>query len=201
MRKSGDERITFRDEPVGYSVRDFWSWNCSDLLNNTLRGEYAEFIVATALKLNISNQRVNWEPWDLTYPLAWADAAGERQNVRIEVKSSAYCQSWQQRRLSKISFGIRPTRLQGEDGRYSEEMRRQSDVYVFCLFAEKDSGKADPLRLERWEFYVLPTGKLDESCGKQKTISLASLLRLNPLKVDYNGVETAVLQSIHVSQP
>ena len=86
MRKNGDELITFLGEPVGYSVRDFWSWNCSDLLDNTLRGEYAEFIVATALKLNISGQRVNWDPWDLTYPLAWVDATGRRQDVRIEVK-------------------------------------------------------------------------------------------------------------------
>lgn len=196
MCKNGDELITFLGEPVGYSVRDFWSWNCSDLLGNTLRGEYAEFIVATALKLNISGQRVNWDPWDLTYPLAWVDATGRRQDVRIEVKSSAYCQSWHQRQLSKIVFGIRPTRLQGEDGWYSEEMRRQSDVYVFCLFAEKDSEKADPLQLERWEFYVLPTSRLDESCGEQKTISLASLLKLNPLKTDYHSIEAAVIRSI-----
>lgn len=40
MCKNGDELITFLGEPVGYSVRDFWSWNCSDLLDNTLRGEY-----------------------------------------------------------------------------------------------------------------------------------------------------------------
>lgn len=196
MRKSGDELIMFRDESIGYSVKDFWSWNCSNLLNNTLRGEYAEFIVATALRLDMSDQRVNWNPWDLTYPLSWTAAAGERQDIRVEVKSSAYCQSWHQRRLSKITFCIRPTRLLGEDGRYSEETRRQSDVYVFCLLAEKDSGKADPLHLDRWEFYVLPTGKLDESCGDQKTISLASLLKLNPLETDYSGIESAVLRSI-----
>ena len=196
MRKSGDELIMFRDESIGYSVKDFWSWNCSNLLNNTLRGEYAEFIVATALRLDMSDQRVNWNPWDLTYPLSWTAATGERQDIRVEVKSSAYCQSWHQRRLSKITFCIRPTRLLGEDGRYSEETRRQSDVYVFCLLAEKDSGKADPLHLDRWEFYVLPTGKLDESCGDQKTISLASLLKLNPLETDYSGIESAVLRSI-----
>lgn len=195
MRKSGDEPITFLGEPAGCSVKDFWSWNCSDLLDNTLRGEYAEFIVAAALKLNISSQRVSWDPWDLTYPLAWVDAAGRRQDVRIEVKSSAYCQSWHQRQLSKIVFGIRPTRLQGGDGRYSKETRRQSDVYVFCLLAERDPEKADPLQLEQWEFYVLPTGRLDESCGEQKTISLASLLKLNPLKTDYHGIEAAVIRS------
>ena len=93
-------------------------------------------------------------------------------------------------------FGIKPTRLQGEDGRYSEEMRRQSDVYIFCLFAEKDSGKANPLQLERWEFYVLPTCKLNECCGEQKTITLAALLKLNPLKIDYHSIEAAVIRSI-----
>lgn len=61
---------------------------------------------------------------------------------------------------------------------------------------EKDSEKADPLQLERWEFYVLPTSRLDESCGEQKTISLASLLKLNPLKTDYHSIEAAVIRSI-----
>ena len=46
MRKTGEEPIKFRGKDTGLRLRDFWSWGFSDLLDNTLRGSYAEFIVA-----------------------------------------------------------------------------------------------------------------------------------------------------------
>ena len=62
MRKTGDEPIKFRGKDTGLRLRDFWSWGFSDLLDNTLRGSYAEFIVAAALGIDLSEARVNWEP-------------------------------------------------------------------------------------------------------------------------------------------
>ena len=35
---TGDELIVFDDMPIGKSLSDYWRWNASDLLNNTLTG-------------------------------------------------------------------------------------------------------------------------------------------------------------------
>ena len=185
MRKTGSENLVFKGESVGYRLSDFWSWAFSDLLDNTLRGSYAEFVVAAALGLDLNTVRVNWEPWDLTLG-----------NIRIEVKSSSFLQSWEQEHLTNVSFSIRPTMQWTADGGYSGEVKRQSDVYVFCLYAEQDAAKADPADLDGWEFYVLPTRRLDENCGAQKTIAFGSMLRLGPIKTDFAGLKAAVQQSV-----
>lgn len=184
MRKTGDEPIKFRGKDTGLRLRDFWSWGFSDLLDNTLRGSYAEFLVASALGIDLSEARVNWEPWDLTF----------RGSIRVEVKSCSYLQAWEQKHPSNIQFSIRPAiRWTAADG-FSGEQRRQSDVYVFCLFTEKDPAVADPMRLDSWAFYVLPTRVLDEHCGEQKSISLNSLLKLSPERVDFGELRAAVLR-------
>lgn len=184
MQKTGDEQITFEGADTGFSLRDFWGWAYSDLLENTLRGTYAEFIVATALGIDTSDARVNWEPWDLT-----ADG------IHVEVKSSSYLQAWEQARPSDIKFSIRPASQWSSEGGFSGERRRQSDVYVFCLFTEKDAEKANPLNLDSWVFYVMSTKELDEKCGDQKIIGLNSLLRLGPEITDYAGLREAVVRA------
>jgi hypothetical protein len=42
-----------------------------------------------------------------------------------------------------------------------------------------------PLKLDQWEFYVLSTNRLNNLVGEQKTITLASLLKLSPLKASF----------------
>lgn len=185
MRKTGDEPIEFRGKDTGLRLRDFWSWGFSDLLDNTLRGSYAEFIVAAELGIDLSEARVNWEPWDLTLG-----------GIRVEVKSCSCLQAWEQKRPSAIQFSIRPAIRWSATAGWVGEQRRQSDVYVFCLFAEKDTEKADPMRLDSWVFYVLPTRALDEHCGEQKSISLNSLLKLGPELVDFGELRAAVLRCV-----
>ena len=58
MGKTGDEAIQFRGENTGLCLRDFWSWAYSDLLDNTLRGSFSEFLVAAALGIDLSKPRV-----------------------------------------------------------------------------------------------------------------------------------------------
>ena len=188
MGKTGDEAVQFRGKNTGLSLRDFWSWAYSDLLDNTLRGSFSEFLVAAALGIDLSTPRVNWEPWDLTFPTGQAE-------FHIEVKSGSYLQAWEQKRPSAIRFSIRPAIRWSEATGYTGEQRRQSDVYVFCVFTEKDVSKADPMDLDSWDFYVLPTKVLDERCGEQKSISLGALLRLNPEKADFAALKAAVLRS------
>ena len=147
---TGDELIVFDDMPIGKSLSDYWRWNASDLLNNTLRGSYCEFIVSAALGVDLSGTNDDWTPYDISFPYNWVCNGESRDKVRIEVKSCAYLQAWRQGdgRLSSIQFSIRPTRAWDSISGYAEEVKRQSDVYVFCLYTETVRERANPLVLD-----------------------------------------------------
>lgn len=200
-QRTGDEHIIFDGMPIGYLLGDYWAWNSSDLLNNTLRGSFCEFIVSAALGLDLSGTNQDWSPYDVCFPHRWQREGHDRDEVHIEVKSCAYLQSWEQSKLSNIIFSIRPTRAWDPQGGYSGEVRRQSDVYVFCVYTVKDRSKADPLILDGWDFYIVPTQKLDDICGPQKSISLPSLLTLEPIRADYSGIRDAVVSCIQSYPP
>ncbi|ALX48527.1 hypothetical protein [Lentibacillus amyloliquefaciens] len=53
-----------------------------------------------------------------------------------------------------------------------------ADYYIFCLLHEKDREKINPLSMDQWEFYILPTGILDQLNKRQKKISLRPLQRI-----------------------
>ena len=61
---TGDEHIMYDGMPINYLLRDFWAWSSSDLLNNTLRGSFAEFLVCAAcgLKATLLTPREDWSP-------------------------------------------------------------------------------------------------------------------------------------------
>lgn len=178
---TGNEHFTFKEWTVNKLLLDFWAWISSDLINNTTRGALAEFIVATSLGIDTTQAREDWAAFDLLY-----------HQVKIEVKSSAYLQSWEQTKLSQIKFSISPSHSWASDTGYSEDFIRQSDLYVFCVYSCVDKSSANPLRLEDWDFYVLPTFVLNEQCGNQRTISLSRLLSLNPIKCDYEHISNSV---------
>ena len=172
--------------PNGESVAtllDFWRWSASNVLENTLRGVFAEFIVACSLGVH-KKQRVEWEPFDLL----------SDENVRIEVKSAAYVQAWEQTHFSAISFDIRPTSLWDKKTRtYSATKERRSDLYIFCVLGCSDSWDVDPFELCQWAFYILPTSQLELKVPKQKTISLARLEKLGAAKCNYSQIGNEVL--------
>jgi hypothetical protein len=148
----------------------------SNVVDNVTRGLLAEYIVASALGLT-GDVRGPWEAHDLT----------TRDGLKVEVKCSAYLQSWGHRRLSSIQFSIRPTLCWNyETNEFATTAQRQADVYVFCLLKHKDKSTLNPLHLDQWEFYVTPRRVLDEHCGTQKGISLSRLLSLGLEPVGYS---------------
>lgn len=185
-RKTGSEHLVFAGMPTGYLLSDFWAWHSSNLLDNTLRGSYCEFVVSAALGIGHDGVNEDWTPYDILLHHNGSE-------IRIEVKSAAYLQAWEQSKLSTIQFNIRPARVWSSDCGYSNTVQRNSDVYVFCLYTETDKAKADPLVLDGWDFYILPTKRINTLCGPQKTISLPSLLTLEPFKTDFSGLKAAVL--------
>ncbi|MFH8292587.1 hypothetical protein [Streptomyces sp. NPDC018059] len=180
-RLSGAEPIQANGETI-CSLGSFWSWAYSDVTNNALRGVLAEYIVATALGA-ATGTRIGWDSVDIRTPEQWS----------VEVKSTAYLQSWTQARPSAPSFDIGPKgSWDPKTNKTSAERRRHADVYVFCLLHHQDKQTLDPLDLDQWTFYVLPARVLDEQCPHQQTIRPSSLQRLNPLQVDFAGLAKAV---------
>jgi hypothetical protein len=74
----------------------------------------------------------------------------------------------------------------------AEVASRSADVYVFVVHAHQDKVTLDPLDVDQWEFYVLPTQVLNERVPTQKSITLASLLKLGPTKVWFEGLREAI---------
>ena len=182
VRKQGDEPFRRRGGNLGVSLLDYWQWAVSDVVGNTERGNIAEFIVAMDFGV-IDDVRNTWEPFDLT----------TKDGTRVEVKSSAYVQAWYQKSYSRLTFNVRPTLgWDAEKNDWGTEQKRQSDAYVFCVLANKDQETIDSLDIDQWEFYVLGTHVLDEKLGEQKTVGLATLLKLGARKTVFGEIAATV---------
>ena len=177
-RRSGQEVFRFHDRTLPANLLGFWQWQGSDLLNNAQRGVLAEYIVALALGID-TPVRTEWDAYDLVSP----------RGTKIEIKSSAYCQSWGQSKHSDINFGVAPTRaLDPATNCYAAERKRQADVYVFCVLHHRDKATVDPLRLEQWSFYLITSKQLNERIGNQARIALSGLERLEAVQADFESL-------------
>ena len=165
-RKDGSEQFIGAD--ISERLNDYWSWSHSDLISNTERGKFAEYLVSLAMKCadGVSDA---WNAYDIHSP----------EDIKIEVKSSAYLQTWPQIELSTILFSIRQARAYDyENIILNEEVKRQSDVYVFCVENCQDQDIVNPLDLSQWDFYVVATRTLNEEFGSQKTLTLKAIEKL-----------------------
>ena len=188
-RKNGNESLHNNENKIPFSLLSFWQWSSSDLVGNTLRGMLAEYIIASAVGSE-KDTRTEWDAFDIETP----------DEIKIEVKSSAYIQSWSQTKLSTISFGIQPTKgWDAKTNTYSSQRARQSDIYVFCVLAHKDQSTIDPLNIDQWEFYILPTKTLNKVVGNQKSITLSSLKKLNPIKANYGSINSTIMHLASIS--
>ena len=172
-----------------FSLVDFWTWSASDLLNNVTRGHLAEFIVAKSLGA-ADGVRIVWSAYDLLMPV------GRGKDLKVEVKSSAYLQGWEQDKFSLIQFDVRKTKaLDQNTSRYIGTAKRQAEVYVFALLKHKDRPTIEPLNLSQWDFYVLPTTTLDKAIGDGHSVSLKALEELTTA-VSYSKLRATVLKAV-----
>ena len=143
-------------------VLDYWAWAFSDIVGNTERGHLAEYLVSMAVGAE-SPVRNGWAASDVDLP----------DGTKIEVKSSAYVQTWYQKKPSIIDFKINKSlEWIPETNLYCKCSRRHSDVYVFCVVTPKEKHLVNTLDLDQWEFYVIPTPVLDREFGDRKSIAL-----------------------------
>lgn len=159
----------------------FYDRAYSDFLVNNQRWILAEYIVAKVL--NITEQkRIEWDAYDLKY---W--------NLKIEIKSCSYIQSWEQKKSSKIIFNISPThKFNYSNNSYDSKYKRQSDAYVFCLLNHKDKSTVNPLDINQWLFFIVETKILDNKLNDQKTIWLSTLAKLWIEPVVYTEIKSNI---------
>jgi len=147
-RMDGSESLRGSEaERLDAPVLDFWQWAFNDLCANNLRGVFAEWLVAKLLDI-VPPVRESWAECDLR----------TAEGVRIEVKSSAYVQTWgkEDDPPSRISFGgLRATTWSVETG-YAAEPSYNSDLYVFTIQIEKSRERWNAMDLDQWRFYIVP---------------------------------------------
>jgi hypothetical protein len=59
-QKSGNEHFVYNGNSIDKKLIDFWKWSSSDLISNTTRGIFAEFIIAMAMEVDLQNIREEW---------------------------------------------------------------------------------------------------------------------------------------------
>lgn len=172
----------------GLTVGDFWSWAYSDILNNVVRSTFAEFLVASALGL-LDTPRVEWDAVDLHY-----------RGKGIEVKSSAYVQSWSQEKPSGVRFDIaKRLAWDARTNTSATEPVRSAGCYVFCLYPETDPAKVDVLDVSAWEFYVLSTAHIERVLGDQKTVGIKRIQSMcDP--VGYGGLKAGIESALGMKE-
>ena len=157
-------------DPLNINTAEFHRYAFSNFLDNVVRGSLGEYIVALALGITDDTPLNSWESWDISY-----------QDLKIEVKTSAYVQTWYQKKKSTPRYGIQKREgYVGNTGDLDGIKARQANVYVFCLFTyedyhDKEGAQKAIVNLESWQFYVVPTNKLPE---EQETIGLWSLSQI-----------------------
>lgn len=175
----GEKHFSDGENELPFQLKDFWSWYASNLLNAPLRGAVAEYIVAKALGDNEPHRNV-WASYDLLY-----------NGCPIEVKSSAYLQAHESELLSRVSFSIdKHNHYEPLDS--AMETKRHSSLYVFCLYSCKDRAEANPMRMEQWLFYIVPTSVIEERLGDQRSLSFRSLLKLQPVIASYGTLKSEI---------
>jgi len=184
--KSGQEAIKVNGKNTKYTLLDFWRWSGSDLISNATRGRLAEFIVGSAIDYDFTHPREEWEAYDLLMD----------NEIKIEVKSAAYIQSWKQKKYSPITFSIKPSKYWDPVTHIESEVKRHADIYVFCHLKNKDS-TIDPLKMEQWDFYVLSTYQLDMLNNNKKIISLNTLNCLTK-PTTYNNLKNKIREVYNV---
>lgn len=161
---------------------DFWQWAYSNLVSNAQRGVLAEYIVGKALNC-LSEKRLEWDAFELV----------THDGIKVEVKSAAYVQSWNQEKLSDIRFDIaRKQSWFAETNTYSYIRERQADVYVFCVLAEKDRQRIDPLDLNQWFFIVLSSETINKKLADKKSVGLSTLERRGLQRITFDDLAAEI---------
>jgi hypothetical protein len=157
------------------SLLEFWRWAFSDLCDDDVKGIFAEWLVIKLL--NIPHlRRISWANSDMMTV----------EDVRIEVKSSAFWQSWKlvdelgaalvepakpACEESKVRFSGLRARDAVTLARRSDTRAFKADVYVFAFQNERNPSRWNAMDLSQWEFYVCTRMVLASIAGDSVSLS------------------------------
>lgn len=194
---TGNENLSHDGKDLPITMLHFWQWAYSNIIHNMQRGTFAHFIVKCALDAGhiptCQEIGTGLEPYDLEGP----PIPSTGNPARIEVKSAAFVQIWEIRHPDHANFSIAPAKVPDETGDYRNYAPRQrnNDLYVFTVYTatKRDQNILD---LSLWEFYVLPTYRIetDPKLRKQKTISLKSVQKLCT-PVSFNNLCATIIEA------
>lgn len=185
---NADDKLIAENGSHIANVLDFWKWAYSNVLDNAERGIFAEYLVSIAVN-SCAKARENWAKYDVI----------SEEGITIEVKTSAFIQTWGQEKLSSIRFGIAET--QGYDkntNSYEKIKKRQAQVYVFCLQNATNQESINVLDMSQWEFYVLPSAVLNNSpqYKNSSSIGIQALMKLGARKCTFRFIHETVRNSV-----
>lgn len=159
------------NKELDFGILDFWKSKYSNIFN--MQEVIAEFIVERALEIRKAQNTDYWTLYDILY-----------RNCRIEIKETGYYHSWNEE--GKVSmqrmFGITKANSNYESSEEENKYERQNDIYVFCLNTGTTKATSNPINLNNWEFYIVPTSEINEKCGNNKKISLERVRKMTQKK-------------------
>lgn len=177
---NGKEKFIHNNKELDFGIFDFWIYKYSNIYN--LQEVIAEFIVEKALGLNKSQNTDSWTLFDILY-----------RDTRIEIKETSYYHPWNENgKISKQrTFGITKANSNYDNSNEPNKFERQNDIYVFCLNTGTTKESSNPMNINNWEFYIVPTSVINEVCGNNKTISLGRVKKLSPL-IPYEQIKNVI---------
>ena len=174
-----DEELSNRDpavqaaraakmEAMEHDHRRFAQWVAEDLTDNRMRGLWAEWLLTDRLGLvDKESGRVEWDMVDIRFGTS-----------TIEVKTAGTRQQWSNL-PSTPRFSIAPQRFTWDASTNTsarlDPPRRSASMYVFCLHSCQELTNAAVLDERNWQFWVVPTARLDDQFPHQKSVGLAGL--------------------------
>jgi len=178
---TGNEKFIVDGKDLEFGILDLWKYKYSNIFN--MQEVIAEFIVEKALGLTKSQNTDYWTLFDILY-----------RNYRIEVKETGYYHSWNEDgKISQVrNFGISKANSSYEEQETENKFERQNDIYVFCLNTGTTKETSNPMNLNNWEFYIVPTSVINEKCKDGKSIGLNRIKKLGYSALSYSDIKNEI---------
>ena len=182
---NGTEPFVMNGKSVGFNMLDFWKFEFSNIYD--MQDEISEFIVAKALEIDVPYNKEMWTLCDIMY-----------RDKRIEVKETSYYHPWNKdgQVSEQRAFGITKANSIYEKPDEENKYERQNDLYIFCVVNGNTREESNPLNLNNWDFYIVPTSVINEKCKDNKTISLSRIQNMGYRPFDFSKIKEEVDKQI-----
>lgn len=175
-----NNKFIFNDENLSFGILELWKSKYSNIYN--MQEVIAEFLVEKALGIDKAQNTDYWTLYDILY-----------RNYRIEIKETSYYHPWNKNGIvSKYRrFEITKANSNYDIKDCENKFERQNDIYIFCLNTGNTKEESNPMNLNNWEFYIIPTSVINEKCGNNKTITLGKVRKLTD-KITYDKIKEKI---------